>query len=132
MYNDTSYYLSRTPVAIYPASGAVRQPPHHFKSLASMWSSLLASGLITLLLQLSRVSFSYGFPDAWMESWLISWLILFPLVYLLRAPLALLTASVAARRAGCDTDLSLAQIADASANATASNDLRVQHPSAVI
>ena len=91
----------------------------------------MMTGLITLVLaavlRLVWVGFSADFYSAWMEAWLTSWPIVFPFAYLLNAPVSRLAALIAAPavtlEAGRATDLSLAQIADASANATAINGL---------
>ncbi|MDP3842993.1 MAG: DUF2798 domain-containing protein [Oxalobacteraceae bacterium] len=135
MYPAAAYYLGGAPVAAYSgAHSAGRRAPLGSNSLASMLPSLLMTGLITLVmaavLRLVWVGFSADFYAAWMEAWLTSWPIVFPFAYLLSAPVFRLAALVAAPavtlEAGRAASLSLAQIADASANATAINGLRAQ------
>lgn len=135
MLPAAAYYLGGTPVAAYPAAhGAGRRAALGSNSLASMLPSLLMTGLITLvmaaILRLVWVGFSGDFYAAWMEAWLTSWPIVFPFAYLLSAPVSRLAALIAAPavtlEAGRPVSLSLAQIANASANATALNGLRAQ------
>ncbi|NMM28340.1 MAG: DUF2798 domain-containing protein [Glaciimonas sp.] len=145
MPNDTSacnnpmapaaaYYLNCTPVATYTRASTARKALRRSNSLASMLPSLLMTGLLTLVmsavLRLVWVGFSPDFTAAWMEAWLTSWPIVFSFAYLLSAPVSRLAALIAAPAltldAGRDASLSLAHIADASANATAINGLSVQ------
>lgn len=157
MHNDSSifnhhsmpaaaYYLGCSPIVPYSASRtgqrtALRRTNSLASMLPSLLSSLLMAGLVTLVmaavLRLVWVGFSADFTTAWMEAWLTSWLIAFPLVYLFNKPVTRLAALIArptvTLEAERDANLSVSQIAEASANATALNGLRVQRqPDAVI
>ncbi len=140
MVPASAYYLSCTPVATYRHAQAAHKAPRRSNSLASMLPSLLMTGLITFVmsavLRLFWVGFTTDFTAAWMEAWLTSWPIAFPFAYLLSAPVSRLAALIAAPavtlEAGRDASLSLAKIADASAQATAKNGLFVQRQSRVI
>ncbi|MEO8169806.1 MAG: DUF2798 domain-containing protein [Oxalobacteraceae bacterium] len=135
MHPAAAFYLNLTPVATYSGvKNAGRYAPRVSNSLASMLPSLLMTGLITLVmsavLRLVWVGFSADFTAAWMEAWLTSWPIVFPFAYLLSAPVsrlaALITTAAVTLEAGRAANLSLAQIADASTNATAINGLHIQ------
>ena len=129
-----AYYLNCTPVATTPRSRTAHKAPRRSNSLAAMLPSLLMTGVITLVmsavLRLVWVGLTPDFTAAWMEAWLTSWPIVFPFAYLLSGPVSRLAALIAAPavtlEAGRDASLSLAHIADASANATAINGLSVQ------
>ena len=140
MVPASAYYLSCTPVATYRHAQTAHKAPRRSNSLASMLPSLLMTGLITLVmsavLRLFWVGFTTDFTAAWMEAWLTSWPIAFPFAYLLSAPVsrlaALIAAPVVVLDTGRDVSLSLANIADASAHATAKNGLVVQRQSHAI
>jgi hypothetical protein len=104
------------------------------QSLASMLPSLLLTGVITLLvsavMRLLWVGLGHNFFGAWMEIWLTAWAIAFPAAYLVGPHVVRFAARIsapAARTAAFEpVGLALRDVEDASAIATAKNDLKVR------
>jgi hypothetical protein len=96
------------------------------QSLASMLPSLLLSAVMRLL----WVGLGHNFFGAWMEIWLTAWAIAFPAAYLVGPHVVRLAARIsapAARTAAFEpVGLALRDVEDASAIATAKNDLKVR------
>ena len=101
------------------------------RALASMLPALLLSGVIMLVMsavmRLMWIGAGNDFFGAWMEAWLTSWPIAFPLTYVLGPAMRKLARSLAAPqdRSARQPGLGWADMADASAQVTASNGLTV-------